>query len=437
MQLNILFLCNRPVVGNDANTIVDHIDAFKNYSRHKIWIHSGMGDISSKLDFNKFDAIIIHYSLCILNNHYLSQKAKKRIADYKGLKIIFVQDEYRQINTMRQELKYLNVDVLFSCFCEEEIKRIYPDAELPGSAKFNNLTGYIPKRLLSYHNVKPIAERTVHVGYRGRCLPFWYGELGYEKWDIVEKWKQNTIHEKLNADISYNENDRIYGEKWIEFIGNCKTTLGVESGASVMDFTGELEKKIEKYQFLHPRATFHQVQAMFLKEHEGKYYLNQISPRCFEAIALKTALVLYEGNYSGILMPGRHYIELKKDFSNIHEVLTKIKDDNYLQELVDRAYNEIALNPQYSYSGFIEKVDDVINREFIARNKSSARNFYTDEQFKKHIQYVSLKTLVYQSSLSMYQKMPANLKFLIKLLLRPRNTFRMIGKNYFKFINKA
>ncbi|QRN03379.1 hypothetical protein GH742_05590 [Legionella sp. MW5194] len=312
MKLNILFLCNRPLLGNDANTIVDHIDAFENYSSHKIWVHSGMGDISSKLDFNKFDAIIIHYSLCILNDHYLSKNAKKRIADYKGLKIIFVQDEYRQINTMRQELKSLNVDVLFSCFCEEEIKRIYPENELPRVSKYNNLTGYIPKRLLNYDNVKPIADRAIHVGYRGRRLPFWYGELGFEKWDIVEKWKKHTIHEKLNVDISYNESDRIYGENWIEFIGNCKATLGVESGASVMDFTGELEKKIEKYQFLHPRVTFHQVQAMFLKEHEGKFYLNQISPRCFEAIALKTALVLYEGNYSGILKPERHYIELKR-----------------------------------------------------------------------------------------------------------------------------
>ena len=58
--------------------------------------------------------------------------------------------------------------------------------------------------------------------------------------------------------------------------------------------------------------------------------MNQISPRVFEAIALRTALVLFEGEYSGIIAPGVHYIPLKKNLSNLDDVLSLLGDDEYL-----------------------------------------------------------------------------------------------------------
>jgi hypothetical protein len=139
--------------------------------------------------------------------------------------------------------------------------------------------------------------------------------------------------------------------------------LGVESGASVLDFTGEIEKEVDAYQVKHPFATFDEVSAKFLKDHDGKIIMNQISPRCFEAIALKTPLILFEGNYSGILKPGRHYISLQKDFKNIHDVIKLIRDTNYLQHLADTAYQEIALNPEFRYKHFISYFDQIVDNE--------------------------------------------------------------------------
>ncbi|KTD62001.1 hypothetical protein [Legionella spiritensis] len=434
MTLNILLLCNKPNVGNDANTIIDHIEAFEQYSGHKIWLLSNMGDISVKLDLNKFDAIIIHYSLCILNNNYLSLKAKTRLREYKGLKIIFVQDEYRQINHMIEQLQYLDVDVLFTCFPNEEMDRIYSPKALPKVAKYNNLTGYIPERLLTFSEQPAIKDRPIHVGYRGRCLSFWYGELGYEKWSIAEHWKQHTQGRGIRSDVSYHERDRIYGKKWIEFLSSCKATLGVESGASVMDFTGDLEKMIDHYQLTHPKATFHEVQDLYLKDYEGKYKLNQISPRCFEAIALKTALVLYEGEYSGVLKADRHYISLKKDFSNIEDVLARLQDDDYLQDMVDRAYKEIAESPQHTYKTFIEYVDGMITREFQLRAKMQVRNAYTAERFVKDCNYFSLKGKLFKAALNTYQKLPPSLRLLTKAVLRPDFTARAIKRRIYKLI---
>ncbi|WP_133129605.1 hypothetical protein [Legionella yabuuchiae] len=426
MKLNILLLCNKPQVGVDANTIVDHIEAFENYSSHKIWLCSNLGQLSKKLRLEQFDAIIIHYSLCLLNDYYLCRNTKERIKHYKGLKVAFIQDEYRQINKMIGELAYLDLDVLFTCFPENEMERIYPEYKLPNVAKFTNLTGYIPERLTNISDQTPIRNRQMHVGYRGRKLPYWYGELAYEKWNIVDQWKQYAGKGNLNIDISYHEKDRIYGSKWVKFLSSCKTTLGVESGASVMDFTGDLEKIIDMHQLKHPNDTFHVVQEKYLLNHEGKYKLNQISPRCFEAIALKTVLVLYEGEYSGILIPDRHFISLKKDFSNIEQVLSRIQDDDFLQNMADLAFKEIALNVEYSYRSFVKRVDKVLLQEFLTRNKAKVIEGYTRKQFEADIRHIPLKNLLFKNGLIVYQKLPLKLRLVIKSILRPNTILNML-----------
>ncbi|WP_133126954.1 hypothetical protein [Legionella nagasakiensis] len=434
MTLNILFLCNKPKFGNDANTIIDHINAFETYSKHKIWIYSNLGEMSKKLDLERFDAIIIHYSICLLHDYYLSKKSKERLREYKGLKIVFVQDEYRQINKMIAELAFLQIDILFTCFPTSEYDRIYSEDKLPGVKKCNNLTGYIPERLMKLTEQPLIVKRSIHVGYRGRKIPFWLGELSYEKYSIAERWIEKTSKSDLKTDISCEEKDRIYGEKWIEFLSSCKATLGVESGASVMDFTGNLEKVIDLHQLTHPNDSFFTVQKKYLLDHEGLYKLNQISPRCFEAIALKTVLVLYEGEYSGILIPWRHYIPLKKDFSNIDDIIIKLHDDLYLQSIADKAFEEIAQNPKYSYRSFIKSVDQTIEDEFLMRCKQKVNIPYKIDVYTHDIKYIPFKSKLYQKGLTCYQKFPLTIRLVIKGVLRPKFAIRYLFKHFFSIV---
>ena len=419
MKLNILLLCNKPAEGSDANTIVDHIEAFETYSEHRIWIYSNLGRLSNKLDLNQFDVVIIHYSLFILSQTYLSTSAKKRLRAYQGMKIIFIQDEYRRINDMVDTLDYLGMDVLFTCFPESEFPNIYPLDKLPKLSKYNNLTGYVPQRLTEYTHQPLIKDRALHVGYRGRKLPYWYGALGCDKWKIVEEWHQQVSESSgLKTDISASETDRIYGERWIDFLSSSKATLGVESGTSVMDFTGDLERKVDAYQLLHPHASFEEVRQKYFLKQEDLYQLNQISPRCFEAIALKTALVLFEGEYSGILEPGRHYIVLKKDFSNISEVLAYLQDDAFLQHMVDTTYQEIALNAKYSYATFMDRVDTVIKHEFLERNKSHLSLGCNEVLIKKMVAHRSFSKKVLIKMRNIYQDLPFAVRLVIKSMFR-------------------
>jgi len=418
--LNILFLCNKPPLGAGANTIRDHIDAFQQYSEHNIWLYSNLGNFSKKLDLNRFDVLIVHYSIFVLRSSYLSQAAKTKIHDFQGLKVIFIQDEYRRVNAMVDELDALGMDVLFTCFEEHVFGSIYSPKRLPKLSKYHNLTGYIPKRLTEVTDQVPIKDRALHVGYRGRELPYWYGELARDKSDIAEKWQQKLPEGSgIRSDVSANESDRIYGGNWNQFLSSCKATLGVESGTSVIDFTGELEHEVEAYQVAHPNASFQEVQAKFFLDKEGLYPLNVISPRCFEAIALKTALVLFEGTYSNVLVKGRHYIELKKDFSNLEEVKAYLQDDAFLQNMVDVTFDEIALNPKYQYQSFITHVDDVISKEFAEREIIKTAHGYSKDEFQVAIQYRRIFKQLVAKGMLLYQRLPLG----IRLRLRAYHKF--------------
>lgn len=382
-KLNILLLCNRPAKNADASTVTDHLDAFCEYSEHNITQLSFIRDMPSRLDLNRFDAVIIHYTIAVgyLCKHYLSERTKQRIRDFNGVKIVFIQDEYRSVNAVLKTLQFIKADILFTCVPESEISKVYSNDALPDVLKVNTLTGYVPKELLTVE-VPKIADRPIDVGYRTRKPPYWLGELGLEKWQIADKFEAAVADTGLTLDISYDESRRIYGDKWMGFVSSCKTMLGVESGASVFDFEGNIQRDVDEYVAQNPDASFDEVQKKFLMPYEGKISLNQISPRCFEAAALKTVMVLYEGSYSGILKPWQHYVPLNKDFSNISDVVNFIKDNGNLEAMAQRTYDEIALNPAYSYEGFVGEFDGVINSYFYENQLSPTSNSYTKSGYK-------------------------------------------------------
>src|SRR4051794_39949671 len=141
----------------------------------------------------------------------------------------------------------------------------------------------------------------------------------------------------LETDIAWEEDDRIYGDDWFRFLSSCKATLGTESGANVFDDDGSLALRVQRELVANPAASYEEVRAKFLAGREGEVVMNQVSPKIFEAIACRTALVLFEGHYSGVLEPHRHYLPLRKDFSNVDDVLRRLHDDDALEAMTRRA----------------------------------------------------------------------------------------------------
>lgn len=384
--MEILFLTNRPAESTQASTVVEYLDALQNYSSHRVHEISMLHHFPANIDLDRFDVVITHYSLSIgpLLQHYLGPDLVNRLKRFKGLKAAFLQDEYREIQTYWRHINELGLHLLFSCVTDFEIQKVYPSDKVPGLRVVNVLTGYVPEALLS-QDVKPVSQRSIDVGYRTRKMPFWLGRLGHEKWLIAEEFQRRGGQYGLSLDLSTREGERLYGSAWTEFVASCRCVIGVESGASIIDFDGQLERKVENYVASNPKATFEEVSELFLAPFEGSLNLHQISPRCFEAAALRTPMVLFEGKYSGVLTPDRHYISLRKDFSNFKEVVEKLKDHVELQNMANRTYQEVALNPLWSYRTFIDRVDAELNREVVQRGTVQTSHPYSTSQFDRAV----------------------------------------------------
>lgn len=359
MGIHILVLCD--FSENSAGTIIDHALSFKKYSKNSIYYYNPVyRKIPDWLHLDSFDVIVVHYTLCSIYNDYLDYSWRKSISASSALKVQFIQDEYRNVNYFHKFLSECNINVLFTCFPSSEVEKVYPTEKLPRLKKFNTLTGYVPE-YLEEKEPDYNAQRSIDVGYRARGEgAWWLGELYQEKLWIGQEFKKRVEGKGLTCDISNREEDRIYGADWLKFLSNCRCTLGTESGASVIDFTNEIENSVKQYCLAHPNASFHEVQTKFLLPHEGKIKMNQISPRVFEAIGCGTALILFEGEYSGVVTPDVHYISLKKDFSNLEEVLRKITDTLFISTMTRRAYNDVIGSGRYSYRAFVHEFDDII-----------------------------------------------------------------------------
>lgn len=358
-RLDVLLLCDRPA--NIAATVHQHIDALTGLSAHRVRAVPVFHDLPKGLDLNRFDVIVVHYTLVASDDRYLSPAARAAIAAFPGLKAIFVQDEYRFVDRTVDAIRKLGAKVLFTCVPENEIDKVYPERELPDVTKVNVLTGYVDRRLLG-RDVPKLADRPIDVGYRARKLPAWLGELGQEKWRIGKRFAEDATLHHLICDISYREEDRLYGEGWLRLMARCKAILGVESGASVFDFTGEIQSAVEREERAYPSPSFEELRERHFKDKEGLVTLNQISPRCFEAAAMRTLMILYEGGYSGILRPWRHYVPLRKDHSNMEEVVRTLRDPIRSQEIVEIAFVEVACNPKYGFQAFVANFDSVLTQ---------------------------------------------------------------------------
>ncbi len=356
-RLSVLMLCDdRP---DHANTVLDHISALRRLSRHRVRSFNPVGRTGPlPIRLEEFDAVVIHYTLVCSSEYYLNQRIREQLSRYRGLKVQFIQDEYRWISEITSAMAQMGVHVVFTCIPEPDAEKVY-GPRVPGLVRVPTLTGYVPDNLMGL-TVPPTTERPVEIGYRAREIPYWLGTLAQEKQLIASGVLERAPAYHLKCDISFKESERIYGRRWIEFLSSCRATLGTGSGASIADFDGEVQRSVEQYLQFNREASFQEVSRAVLEPYEGSLALDVVSPRIFEAIALRTALVLFPSPYSGVVKPWEHYIPLAKDFSNMAEVVSALRDDSLVTEMTERAYADVVATGRYSYREFARGFDAVI-----------------------------------------------------------------------------
>lgn len=361
VRKNVLLCYSR--LPSFTNAVRDYVQAFGDYSSHRIHYYD-MDSGPLDFDLEPFDCLVFNYCFwarCLS----VSPDFQKRVADFSGLKIAILQDEYEYFLWHEKNLIDLGMGTIVTCVPEDYWRDVFRNDAFRSVTFINALTGYVPDSLLNLPNPKPLVDRDWTLGYRSRPVPFTYGRLTQEKLLIGQRMKKICAERRIPANIEVTEESRIYGLAWPEFIGNCRAVLGTESGSNVFDFDGSIKPAIEAFLKEHPDADFESVHERFLQGRDDKIHMNQVSPRIFEAIAIRTGLVLFEGNYSGVVRPWEHFIPLKKDFSNVDEVFSALEDLPSLEAMIQRAYDDVIASGKYEFRTFIGMLDAHIEKSAI------------------------------------------------------------------------
>ena len=340
-------------------TVTDCLGSFGKYSKHNIEYISTKDFFTKENNLSDYDCLCL-YKIHFSHENFLSLNQKFKIKNYNGLKIIFLEEEYFLINERVENIKFMGISFAFSPLPLKVIRKIYKNLfkEVKIVKIFN---GYLDDYMFG-HQLPPYQNRPIDVSYRALKLQAFYGRLGQEKNNIGAFFLRHTEKYNLSTDISNEYSKRLFGQKWHNLLYSSKAVLGVEGHSGVVDFNRGIYDSSIEFEKKNPNASFEKIERIFFNGLDAIYNTRCITPRHFEYAAFKCLMLLYEGEYEGILEPYRHYVPIKKDFSNIEEVIDILKSPKKAEEIIERAYREIAKNPQYHFKAYVELFDQTLEK---------------------------------------------------------------------------
>jgi hypothetical protein len=206
------------------------------------------------------------------------------------------------------------------------------------------------------------------------------GKFGQEKTQIGLQAEAIAKKYDLKINCATGEEERVYGVPWNKLLMMGRAALATQGGATVFDFDESVERNVKRFRLENPNASNDQIWDAVVKPHEGTIVHKTITPRVLEAVMCGTALVMYPGEYRGLLRPWEHYIPLERNGSNEAEVVRLLREERRLQELIEGAYSRVANDPALQFSRYVSAVDGIASalyEEMCARqlNVGSVRSY--------------------------------------------------------------
>jgi hypothetical protein len=342
----------------------DHLWSFERYAQgcRCFYVNVAFQSLPPFLSSVEFDLIIFDW--LFLGTRVDRDWFRERVRALEPLKrsgavkIVLPQDEFVSMDLLCDLINDFGVRYVFSVAPESEWPKLYRTVDRSRVKFLRVLTGYLDEELVRKVAALSIgrAERRIDIGYRTVSSAVW-GRFNLIKGELATLFQQAVSAHGLTADIAVGARHFLMGDAWLEFLLGCKYTLGVEGGSSLLDWDGSLLPRIERYVQQHPNASFDELESACIpKGRDGEINVVAISPRHLEACLTRTCQILVEGEYNGILRPQLHYLELKRNFSNLEEVLSAVKRDSLRQSIVERAYRDVVASGECTYAGFVHFV---------------------------------------------------------------------------------
>ena len=346
--MKIAFLTVRN--SNSASNVTQFIDGIKIYSLHQFIEINPQHD--GFFDFNPehFDGICIHYT----SIHFpmriwkpFSLELRQKIAQFKGIKLAFIQDEQRALNDRLNFLNQLGVHHLLSVSPQKNLDLLYP----PQSRCFNVhniLTGYVRQDLVNV-NLDIHNRRSIDVFYRGRKLPNWFDSTSHQKHTVHKRLGSELKKMGLKINSSSAEIMRVYGSLWDTFLYNSKASLLTPSGSGVIDMDGRYLEKWVKPDIL--KLT-----------HQAPLVIDNfmLSPRLFEYANWGCLIISTFFIDLPEIKAFEDYFLLEDDYSNMGALYQLLQNDRERIRITSNARHKLILSENYSITNLTNLVDTLI-----------------------------------------------------------------------------
>ncbi len=278
---------------------------------------------------HNIDACICLHSV-FSNSCNIRREIKRVLRNASATKVYFLGNEYKLMPEKLDLIREINAKLVFTQSNNYDVINLYK-ANLPCSVKYMPSCGIDPS---IFFCTTKYDDRDIDVGYRSYRSPLYIGNN--ERAEISTYFSAYCKQHNLSADISLEPKDRFTILEYARFLNRCKFQLGSEAGGDYYEITDETRNKINKYDESQ-QSDWENIYSVFFKDRKDKLKLRAISGRITEAAACGSVQILFEGDYCGYMQPDKHFISLKKDFSNIKEVQKKMNNLDLIDEIRQNA----------------------------------------------------------------------------------------------------
>jgi len=338
----------------------------------------------------------IEYGLIVLGPTFLSQRSDRwemaRLKrDYSfveqsnACKIALPQDDYDCSAILDNWLIEWGVDRVYPV-CPDNWEILYPKSSKNIQFKLG-YTGYVSDQLVElWTEPKPFVNRGIDVSYRAVQLGANFGSLGLLKGEIGERFTNalKTQKSKLITDISVDVKDFLPGVEWQAFIENSRFCLTTPSGSSIIDPDGTIRACVEEYLKNNIASTFTEIESHCFPGADKTFSFSCLSPRNIEAALAETVQIATPGPYSGLMLPGEHFIPLDEDCKNISEVLSLMQDKKAVSAIGRRCKESILSEPRLRQKSMVSEIICFAEDTVTARNIVWSNQDEIDKKFARY-----------------------------------------------------
>ena len=360
---NILVVHGLPSLKSGLRSSLDYILAFERYAPENNYFYHRMSlPVPQCVRETRWDAAIFDSTaLCFAGYRPRALRLRIRnewafLRQAPAVKIAFPQDDASHGAILDLFFSWLGIDAVYTVL-PEHTELLYPISSRRARF-FPTFAGFIDDRSIAdlENFARPFEARRWEIGQRVTFHPAWGGSFSRLKGRAAVAVREEARRRGVAENISVDDNDIFRGDDWYRFLGDCRFVVGAEGGMSLWDPYGAVYDEVTEFTSRHPDAAFEEIADACFPGLDGRFGFPVITPRVFEAALMGCGQILAEGGYGGVIEPGRHYIPLKPDFSNLAEVFEATLDRDRVRAMIAATRRDLVEAPRYRYSTLVAEI---------------------------------------------------------------------------------